>query len=447
MTIVQKLVNFMASALACMWVFGVAIILFGGPLNASLEDDRTSANDPLLSVRGAVDVALFNNPSLAQMQARYRALAEIPAQLGTLPDPVLSVNALNFPTDTFHVGQEGMTQMQLGISQLFPFPGKLALRERASELDAQAAGHSVEESRIRLISNVRSGWWQLYYLDRALAVVDRNQTLLRGFVQVARTKYEVADGLQQDVLLAQLELSKLIDQKIQLLAVRRNQASQLNVLMDVLPNALVRLPKTVNESLPTLVSEAELYQRAATHRPLLQQMASQIESAQSRLSLAEKEYYPDFKLGLAYGQRRGDMPSGDSRADLLSLMFSVNLPLHTVRRQSSAVRQRSHDLSENRYALEDQYGQVRAEISAAVTDYQRATQQMSLFKGGIIPQAQQTIASMQAGYQVNEVDFLNLIRSQVTLFTYQLRYWQALSEANQALARLMAAAGEENIYE
>jgi len=395
----------------------------------------------------AVAVALQDNPNLAEMQSRYRALKEIPSQRGTLPDPVLSLNAMNLPTDTFHVGQEGMTQMQIGISQALPFPGKLALREQASEFDAQAAGYSAEETRVRLISTVRSSWWQLYYLDRSLAVVDSNQSLLRNFVQVARTKYEVADGLQQDVLMAQLELSKLIDQKIQLQAVRRSQAIQLNLLMGVSPDAGVRLPEKVDENLPTLAAEQVLYQRAANHRPLLQQMASHVESAQARLSLAEKEYYPDFKLGLAYGERRGDHPNGDSRPDLLSVMFSVNLPLHTDRRQSSAVKQRSHELSTRRYAAEDQHGQVRAEISRAVIDYQRAGQQLSLFKGGIIPQAQQTVASMQAGYQVNEVDFLNLVASQVTLFNYQLRYWQALTEANQALARLVAATGEEKIYE
>ena len=52
-----------------------------------------------------------------------------------------------------------------------------------------------------------------------------------------------------------------------------------------------------------------------------------------------------------------------------------------------------------------------------------------------MPQAQQTVASMLAGYQVSEVDFLNLVRSQMTLFNYELQYWKAFSDAKQALAR------------
>ena len=50
---------------------------------------------------------------------------------------------------------------------------------------------------------------------------------------------------------------------------------------------------------------------------------------------------------------------------------------------------------------------------------------------------------MLAGYQVSEVDFLNLVRSQITLFNYETQYWRSLSAANQALARLHAAVGEE----
>ena len=101
----------------------------------------------------------------------------------------------------------------------------------------------------------------------------------------------------------------------------------------------------------------------------------------------------------------------------------------------------------SRYALLDERGLVRGAIATGVTDFQRAKQQLSLFETGIVPQAEQTVKSMLAGYQVSEVDFLNLVRSQMTLFNYELQYWKALSEAKQAIAQLEAAVGEETIYE
>ncbi len=201
--------------------------------------------------------------------------------------------------------------------------------------------------------------------------------------------------------------------------------------------------------MPNPADEDELYQKAESTQPRLKQMETKIDAAQSRLDLAERDHYPDFKLGMTYGDRAGDNPpfQGGGRANFLSVMVGVKVPLYAGRKQSKAVAQKSLELQKNRYALLDERGLVRAAISSAVTDYHRARQQFSLFGSGIVPQAQQTVASMLAGYQVSEVDFLNLVRSQITLFNYELQYWKALSDAKQALARLEAAVGEESVYE
>ncbi len=432
-----------------MWSWWVLVLSLAAPLAGLAEEAPQQPPVQPLLVDTAVAMAIDNNPSLSEMQARYEAMAEIPSQLGTLPDPVLSLNALNLPTDTFNRGQEGMTQMQIGLSQVMPFPGKLALLEGASKFEAMAAGNSVDEMRLRLISNTKSSWWQLYYLDRALDVVASNQDLLRQFIQVANTKYEVGDGLQQDTLLAQLELSKLFDQEIRLQAIRRNQAIQLNVLMDASPDAAIVLPGKVSTFMPSLINEALLYERAENVRPLLREKENGIKAAQSRLELARKEYYPDFKLGLTYGNRSGGnpFPRSGQRPDFLSVMFSVNLPIYHKRKLDRAVGQRNMELRKSRESFRDKWATVRSEISSASTDYMEAKKLFSLFQDGIIPQSRQTVASMLAGYQVNEVDFLNLVGSQVTLLNYEVQYWKSLTDARQALARLVAAVGEDKVNE
>ena len=409
----------------------------------------TPTDAAALGLDEAVAIAIAENPNLAQMQARYEAKTAIPSQVGALPDPVLSFNAMNLPTDSFNTGQEAMTQMQVGISQRFPFPGKLALKEQESSFKAEAALNNVDETRLRLIRDVRSSWWTLHYLDQALELVARNQQLLRQFVEIARTKYEVGNGLQQDVLLAQLELSKLLDQKIQLTGARRGEAARLNRLIDRPTPDAIALPNSVNPTLPELADETELFTRAQALRPLLARIQNEVRAAESRLGLAQKDYYPDFTVGALYGFRRGNNPPnvGGDRADFLTLKFSVNLPLYPNRKRASAVSQRTSELLGERYALQDEHNAVHAEISRATADYLQARDQFSLFGTGIIPQARQTVQSMLAAYQVSEVDFLNLVRSQVTLFNYETQYWRSLSAANQALARLHAAVGGEVIRE
>ena len=224
---------------------------------------------------------------------------------------------------------------------------------------------------------------------------------------------------------------------------------KLNILMDRPANDVIVLPDQVSKSMPALADESALYLQAESSRPLLKKMETKIEAAQSRLDLAKRGYYPDFKLGVTYGDRTGNTPPpmGGARSDFLSVMVGVKVPLYSGRKQSKAVSQKNSELRMNRYALLDEKGMVMAAISSAVTDYQKAKQQFSLYGSGIVPQAQQTVQSMLAGYQVSEVDFLNLVRSQMTLFNYELQYWKALSDAKQALARLEAAVGEESVYE
>ncbi len=404
------------------------------------------ADQPILTLQAATELAVRDNPDLAQIQARAKAMAAIPAQEGALPDPQISINALNLPVNTFNLHQEDMTQLGGGISQAIPFPGKLALREQAAAFEAEAASQNVTEARWRLLSEVKTTWWLIYYLDRTLQITDSNYVLLQQFVEIARTKYEVGEGLQQDVLLAQLELSKLLDQQLMLKASRRNAAASLNALLDKPANSEVRLPETIALQLPILKQENLLYQQAETSRAILEGNRLGINAAQSRLDLAKKGYLPDFTVDASYGAR-ADTPSGIQRANMLSLNLSINVPIFAAQKQAKAVDQRNSELMQEKYALQDEWNKVRSQITQGYNDYQRAKDQVVLFETGIVPQARQTVASMLAGYQVNKVDFLNLVRSQITLFEYETQYWKAFTEANQFLAQLSAAVGEEKVYE
>ncbi len=400
----------------------------------------------VLTLKAATELAVQNNPDLAQMRARAEAMAAIPSQVGTLPDPIISFNARNLPVNTFNTGQEDMTLIGPGISQAMPFPGKLALRSAAASFEAEAALKNVTEARWWLLSNVKQVWWQIFYLDHALLIVDDNQTLLRQFIQITRTKYEVGEGLQQDILLAQLELSNLLDQQLKFEGARRNSVAQLNALLDKATNQPVKLPEEIAEQLPTILSETALFQQAEHSRALLASKHESINAARARVDLAKKDYYPDFKLGAFYGFRR-DRPTGIDRADLLTLNLSMSIPIFFDRKQAKAVDQRNSELLQQKYILQDEWNRVRTQISQSHSDFQRAKEQVILFKTGIIPQAKQTVASMLAGYQVSQVDFLNLVRSQISLLNHELQYWNAFAEANQALANLTAAVGEEGIYE
>ncbi len=429
----------MSSSFISLSSISLSVLLFANNVTADAEQT-------VLTLDAATELATLNNPSLAQMSARAEAMAAIPSQVGTLPDPEISFRAANLPVNTFNTDQVDMTQIGPGISQAIPFPGKLALRSAAATFEAKAALENVTEARWWLLSNVKQVWWQIFYLDHALQIVKNNQALLKQFIQITRTKYEVGEGLQQDILLSQLEFSNLLDQQLKLEGARRNSVAQLNTLLDKAANQPIKLPEEIAEQLPIVISETALYQQAKNSRALLASKYESINAARTRVDLAKKDFYPDFKLGTSYGFRRAN-PAGNDRADFLTLNLSMSVPIFFDSKQAKAVDQRNSELLQQKYILQDEWNQVRSQISQSHSNFQRAKEQVSLFKTGIIPQARQTVESMLLGYQVSKVDFLNLVRSQITLLNHELQYWNALTEANQALANLTAAVGKEEIYE
>jgi len=422
----------------------VNIAIFVWSLVIPLTAQASLTTSGVITEKEAVAKALASNPRIAGMRSRAEAMSHIPSQAGALPDPVLSLKALNLPTDSFSTTAENMTQLQVGLTQKVPFPGKLGLREQAANYESDSAKSDSAEMRLTIVRNVRLNWWNLFYLDRALSVVQRNQTLLRQFVKIAETKYKTGQGLQSDVLLAQVELSKLLEIEIALKASRESQESQLNALLNRPADSAIEIPTNVDEALPQIPDNKPLHAQAVKSRPLLASQRSKVSASDSRIALAEKDYYPDFSLTGAYGSRNGVNPaSGLARPDFASVGLSMTIPFYTGSKQDEALGQRKAEKAREQFKLTDIMRAVDAEISTAAAHYRANHDQASLFKTGIIPQASQTVSSMLASYQVNKVDFLNLVRAQITLYNYETQYWKAISSSWQAWARLEAAVGTE----
>jgi len=403
------------------------------------------AEEPVMTPERAVAIALEGNPSLAQIRARAEAMAAIPSQEGTLPDPTLSFGALWLPTASgLSLNRDDFTMLEVGVSQPIPFPGKLALREKAATLEAEAAAKTVDEARLRLARDVNIRWWQLVSVHRSLFIIDDTERLLQQLAEIADTKYRVGQGLQQDVLSARLELARLKQQKAQHIGLHRAEIARLNALLNRPSDSPVRLPDAVDTQLPDIRSDEDLQQQGEQSRPLLAERRRAIDAAQSRLELAKKDYYPDFTLGTAYAFRQ-NTPTGQSRSDFVSFQLSVNLPIYADRKQAKAVDQRNSELLKERYALDEAQREIQTEIASALAIYRGSREQFGLFDSGILPLARQNVTATLTAYQVAKTDYLNVIRAENIWFAYQMQYWQALAEAHQALAQLAAAVGKEGL--
>lgn len=399
------------------------------------------AEEPTLSIDQAFALAQAGNPGLAEIKARAEALAAVPSQEGALPDPMLNFDTLNVPTSNFSLRKEDMTMLDFGISQTIPFPGKLALKEQVAEQEALAATDSIEVARLRLNRDVKQAWWRLFYYDRAINVVAESEAFFQALIDTAQSRYKVGQRQQQEVILAQLERSKLKDEKIELIAMRHSTAIQLNTLLNRNPATLVSLPDQAEIKSPNLAL-ADLQAQAMEHSPLFEQHRKMLGAARSRVELAEKDFYPDLTVGAGYAVRQ-NTATGESRSDFASIRLAVNLPIYADQKQSKALEQRSGELRQEQYALQDEHNKVHGDIAANVAQYQHANERLNLLEHELIPQTQQAVNSLMAGYPVGKADFVNLVRSQLSLFQYQSQYWKSLVETQQLLAELANLVGED----
>ncbi|RRJ82652.1 TolC family protein [Aestuariirhabdus litorea] len=410
----------------------LALGLLGSSLSPAYAQD--------LTLDQALQRALEMSPRLSEIEARYRAALEVPDQVGALPDPTLTLGMLNVPTDTFDLDQEPMTQMQVSFSQALPWLKARELASSAAQHQARATAAELDEARNMLRRDVSRTWWGLYFVERSLAVTDENLLRLREFNRIAQSRYRVGQGLQQDTLQAQLELSNQLSLQLSLQNQRRILSAQLNALLAQAAEATIGVDldqQPVTVALPPL---SQLIETALEQRPAIRQQQKLVEAAADRRAQAEVALRPDISLGGAYGYRQ-DAPNGADRADFLSFNIGIKLPIYAGSKQHKAISQRGQELISRQEALYVTQLNTRSEVVQAASDYQRAQEQQLLLLRGIIPQSQQTVASMLSGYQVNKVDFSALIQAQLMANRVQVQYWKTLSEGQQALATLYAATG------
>lgn len=413
----------------------VTIFLLPGTYSVFAQEQPRKA--PVLEE--LIQEALENNPRLeAAVQRTLSAERAIP-QAGALADPKLTLGLMNLPVNSFAFDQEPMTGKQVALMQMFPFPGKLSLATDMAEFEAAAVKLKQEEVRNQVIQMIKRTYYDLYAMDRAVETVQKNRELMKQLVRVAEIKYATGSGLQQDVLRAQVELSKLEDDLIMWQKKRVVGTARLNEILNRTPDSpfATTSPELV---LPEDGVEVFQAQEIEEKRPLLKAWREMIQKAEAGVKLARRDLWPNITVGAGYNQR-DDLASGMAMHDFFSASVTLDIPLYFKRKQKEKIAQKELDLK----AVMADYRNVKigilAEIESLKAELEGNQKRVELFAGGILLQARQSLESAQAGYQVGKVDFLNIIDNWMRLLGYELQYYFALSDYHKALASYELAVG------
>jgi len=242
-----------------------------------------------------IEEGITQNKEIKSLEDRVASLKmEIPFA-GSLDDPRLGFAILNLPTDTFDFDQEAMTQKQIFIAQKFPWFGKLDLKTQRAALNAVRQQAILEARRLELARKIAEAYYELGYVATSLKTNAQLTDIVSQLLGVAETRYATGRGLQQDVLQAQVELSKLLDEKITLERKQRTLEDRINELLN--RESFIAVSPPMNVSYPDLQLEIErLQDKALKENPQLRVRQAQIDIAAKDIELARKDYWPDMDV-------------------------------------------------------------------------------------------------------------------------------------------------------
>jgi len=385
-----------------------------------------------------VNTALSSNPELKSSQARWRMYVGKARQAGSLDDPMFMFKLQNMlAREPFVFNKDPQSAKVIGITQQVPFWGKRAIREEIAGYEAESYRWQAEERRLELKRMVTETYYQLYAVDKALEIIEKNLHIIGDFITIAESRYSVGQGVQQDIFKAGLERTKMLDMQITLQQQRTSLAANLNYLLYRPSNTVVG---TVADFELPIISRSvqQLNDLAYDTRPQVKSLITLANKGTASHRLARKEFYPDFNLSFEYMFREASM--NDPGYNMFSLGVTFNLPFQQERRRAML----AESSSETDMAVEELNGlknSIGYTINDTLAQMERRRKLVELYKTGIIPQAEQSLESAVISYRVGKIDFLTLLDGRVNLFNYEKELYESKAEYMMQLSRLEAAVG------
>lgn len=379
-----------------------------------------------------VQQVLERNPAILAARRAVDARKSLIAAARTLPDPSVSFETMGNLV-TLQRGDPSSARV-LRFSQEVPFPGKLSLQGQIASAEADAELWKYEQVRREVVSELKMNYYDLLLAQQLTDVVGKSRTLLQQFSEISEARYRVGQGAQQDILKAQVEVSRLLDRLATLRRERDTALARINTL-------LYRPPDTPVGPMPEVSKPRfdwtldQLYQKAVTSNPDVRINRREIDRDELAVSLAKKSFYPDFEVEFSYFNRR-DLP------EMYGLMFKAKVPLYFWRKQRPELesatasllgqrRQYDNTLSTLYFRLKDLFLKISADANL-----------LELYGGAIVPQATLALESSISSYRVGAVDFLSLLSNQGTVLEYEMKHYEVLTDYCKTLVTLESLTGE-----
>ncbi len=403
-----------------------------------LPDSRETFLGAETSLDDLIAFALANNPEIKAIHMQAHALEARVPQVRALDDPMLMTTTFLEPIQT----AAGPQDVILNLSQKVPWFGKRDLRGEIACREAQATFARMAAAQLSVVEQVKLAYYELYFVDRAIAVDKELEGRMEDVITIAESKYRTArekTGLET-VLQAEVELFQLQTLLIQMEQAKVKAHARLakalhaprGTTLDVVP----AIPETdVPRSAEVLVAMIDRCQ------PNLEAVRRQRLGDQSAIALAQKNYYPDVTVGVNYygigSTGLSPVATGD---DAFSLLVGVNLPIYREK-LDAGVREAQFRAARTAQQYDALWDDVRAEVHTQHAQAIEDDRIAQILEENIIPKSQEALDLSFEAYRVDRITFQQLIENYKTLLRHRIEYHRRLAQRAQAIATLERAVG------
>lgn len=410
----------------------VSIIFFLFTIHYLLFTNIAFADD--LKLQDLIDEALKNNPEILTYESKASAAKFRIPQAGSLPDPMFMFGYTNEGTRDLYTFGEDMgadSQWMFSVSQMFPFPGKLSLKNKMALRDAESQKALVNLVRLKTITRVKELYYDLFLAHKNIDLIKDRTLLFSRIEETALARYSTGMAPQQEVLMAQTEKYMLLEKEEMLRQKIQSTEAMLNSVIGKDINSPLGRPIEPSSTVYSY-NMNELLKIAYENSPEIKAKGKMVEGAEITLQIAKKGYYPDFTVNANYFAKSADFQ------DMWSFTTSINIPLFYRTKQRQSILEAEASLSEARSELKA----AKLMISSAIRDnysmLKTSERLMELYKNGLIPKTYQDFELALSGYVTGRIEAITVINRLKSLLDFELLYWGQFLEREKAIARIEA---------
>jgi outer membrane protein, heavy metal efflux system len=395
----------------------------------------TAFGQNTVSLRALIAEAQQNNPAIKAADRAIVTSQYGPAQASALPDTEVMVQhfTVGSPRPFAGYSNSDFAYIGFGASQELPYPGKRALRADVAKHDIAISGAEKNSVVWDVLTRLKLAYFQLGASQRIISILEKNQQTAEQIEQASEARYRVGEGTQEDVLRAQLQHTKLLNE----LSMQRRESAQAQVALKALLNRTSESPDVIAEPLSVrpLPSADTLSATLREKNPDLQTSSERISKGQAAVELAKREKRPDF--GVQYMWQH----TASNFRDYYMGTFSIKLPNRS--RVRAMEGEAEAKLAQAQAEKESRLKQMQSDLGEQIAIAQTSEQQLKVYEDGLIPQSEAALNAGLAGYRTGKQEYQGLLASFADTLQLAIERERTIAEHESAIARIEALIGEE----